>query len=244
MLRLATLLCVTLALPVSAGPSGPVHVIDGDTIDVGDTRVRLHAIDAPEADQMCGSADSPAWECGAWVTSEARRLFEGKRARCIVQDIDRYGRTVAICDVKGRDMGEVLVSEGLAFAYRRYGMAYDLTEKRAAVNARGLHGAGATSPAAFRASKRATRQAVKVRSGTGAKTVTVPKSSNRSSWLPKALDPSCAIKGNISRNGGTRIYHVPGQDYYDATRIDPSKGERWFCSESEARAAGWRKARK
>jgi hypothetical protein len=53
----------------------------------------------------------------------------------------------------------------------------------------------------------------------------------------------CNIKGNISLNTGERIYHVRGQEYYTATIITPSKGERWFCSEDEARAAGWRKAK-
>ncbi len=52
---------------------------------------------------------------------------------------------------------------------------------------------------------------------------------------------TCAIKGNISRSGA-RIYHVPGGQYYDRTKIDPLKGERWFCSEAEATAAGWQKA--
>ena len=51
----------------------------------------------------------------------------------------------------------------------------------------------------------------------------------------------CLIKGNIGRRG-TRIYHVPGGQYYARTRIDPSKGEKWFCSETEARAAGWRRS--
>lgn len=53
---------------------------------------------------------------------------------------------------------------------------------------------------------------------------------------------SCNIKGNISINSGERIFHVPGQHYYSATKISPQYGERWFCSEQEARAAGWRKA--
>jgi len=51
----------------------------------------------------------------------------------------------------------------------------------------------------------------------------------------------CTIKGNISI-GGERIYHVETGMFYDVTRIDPFKGERWFCSETEARAAGWRKS--
>lgn len=53
---------------------------------------------------------------------------------------------------------------------------------------------------------------------------------------------SCDIKGNISMSG-EKIYHVPGQEFYDATVIDESYGERWFCTEDEARAAGWRKAK-
>jgi hypothetical protein len=54
----------------------------------------------------------------------------------------------------------------------------------------------------------------------------------------------CGIKGNISASTGERIYHMPGQRYYFATRINWwSRDERWFCSEADARAAGWRKAR-
>ena len=52
----------------------------------------------------------------------------------------------------------------------------------------------------------------------------------------------CAIKGNISRDG-EHIYHVPGGRWYDRTRIRPEKGERWFCTEVEAREAGWGTAR-
>ena len=58
-----------------------------------------------------------------------------------------------------------------------------------------------------------------------------------------ALKPECTIKGNISQNTGERIYHVPGQEYYDETRIRTEFGERWFCSEAEARKAGWRRAK-
>ena len=48
----------------------------------------------------------------------------------------------------------------------------------------------------------------------------------------------CRIKGNISHGG--KIYHIPGSRSYDPVNIDAAKGERWFCTESEARAAGWR----
>lgn len=56
--------------------------------------------------------------------------------------------------------------------------------------------------------------------------------------------PDCGIKGNISYRTGERIYHLPGQQYYEVTVIDPVDGERWFCTEAEARANGWRKSKR
>jgi hypothetical protein len=55
--------------------------------------------------------------------------------------------------------------------------------------------------------------------------------------------PSCTIKSNISAYTGEHIYHLPGDTYYSETRVRLLRGERWFCSEAEARAAGWRWAR-
>ncbi|MFO1505537.1 MAG: hypothetical protein U1F23_00425 [Lysobacterales bacterium] len=52
---------------------------------------------------------------------------------------------------------------------------------------------------------------------------------------------ACRIKGNVSVDG-QRIYHVPGSTFYAETRIDVLRGERWFCTEAEAQAAGWRKS--
>jgi hypothetical protein len=108
----------------------------------------------------------------------------------------------------------------LALAYRRYSMDYDLDEKSAHVARRGLHAAQVQAPSDFRAAKRS---------------AATPQP------LPEGSD--CRIKGNISSKG-VRIYHVPGQENYNATRISPSKGERWFCSEAAARAAGWRRAKR
>jgi hypothetical protein len=55
--------------------------------------------------------------------------------------------------------------------------------------------------------------------------------------------PGCVIKGNISLRTGERIYHLPGQRYYDRTVISPENGERWFCTQEEAVANGWRRAK-
>lgn len=57
----------------------------------------------------------------------------------------------------------------------------------------------------------------------------------------KAPTRVCDVKGNIT-NLGERIYHLPDSKWYDKTYIDESRDERWFCSEDEARGAGWRKA--
>jgi hypothetical protein len=81
-------------------------------------------------------------------------------------------------------------------------------------------------------------------------TTSGPTSKAKAKATPKKAAPpttrggkSCVIKGNVSYNTGERIYHVPGQEYYQATIITESKGERWFCTEAQARAAGWRKSR-
>jgi cold shock CspA family protein len=52
----------------------------------------------------------------------------------------------------------------------------------------------------------------------------------------------CNIKGNISVNTGDKLYHLPNMEDYATTNIDGSKGEKWFCTESDAIASGWRKA--
>ncbi|MFB9150339.1 thermonuclease family protein [Roseovarius ramblicola] len=222
MLRISLLIVLTMvpAISMAQGIGGTVRVVDGDTFDVGGTRVRLHGVDAPEDGQPCTDADGVTWDCGAWVTQQVRRRIGARMARCDAVDIDRYGRTVATCTVAGQDVGRMLVSEGLALAYRKYSMAYDLDEKRAVIAGRGLHAHRFDRPAEFRRASRADRAAQ------GA-----------------APDPDCLIKGNISRSG-KRIHHLPGQADYARTVIRPAQGERWFCSEGQARAAGWRRARR
>ncbi|MEG4492085.1 cold shock domain-containing protein [Microcoleus sp. D3_18_C4] len=54
--------------------------------------------------------------------------------------------------------------------------------------------------------------------------------------------PGCTIKGNISIDTGNKVYHLPSMEDYESTVIDPARGERWFCTESEAITNGWRKA--
>lgn len=72
---------------------------------------------------------------------------------------------------------------------------------------------------------------------------TMELSPSRSPSLIKSFTkPECNIKGNISFNKGNKVYHLPGMEDYESTIIDPVKGEKWFCTESEAIARGWSKA--
>ena len=57
-----------------------------------------------------------------------------------------------------------------------------------------------------------------------------------------SISSECNIKGNISVSSGEKFYHIQGMPEYEMTRIDTFKGERFFCSESEAIANGWNKA--
>lgn len=199
-----------------ADPRGTVTVSDGDTWLVGKDKVRLFGIDAPEQDQTCRNPAGREWACGAWVTETVRARYQGRRAVCKSLDRDRYARIVARCRVDGRDVGRDLVHAGLAFAYAAYSGDYVDDEKRAMMAGIGLHRGTVERPEMFRKSR------------------TAPSPSGRS---------DCAIKGNIGRDG-RRIYHLPGQRDYDRTSIDEKRGERWFCSEADARGAGWRKARR
>src|SRR5690606_24543368 len=102
---------------------GVGRVVDGDTLDVGGVRVRLHGVDAFERDQTC---DRPggAWACGAAATTALKARAEGRRLACEVRDVDRYGRQVSRCEGDGVDVALGLVENGLALAYRRYSADY------------------------------------------------------------------------------------------------------------------------
>lgn len=204
------------AVPAPRPVRGPAVVHDGDTIRIGAQRIRLFGIDAPEAAQVCDSGDKGSWPCGAVATARLAALIGERPVDCIPRDRDRYGRLVATCSVGRVDLAERMVAEGLARAYTRFGDDYALTERRAKTEAIGLwHGASA-APWEYRAAR--------------APAPSAPP------------DPGCAIKGNVGTSGA-KVYHLPGSRDYDRTRIDPRRGEAWFCDIEAAVAAGFRAAR-
>ena len=216
------------AVAFDADLSGRARVIDGDTIEVGTVRVRLHGVDAPESKQSC-LAGGERWPCGQRATQALDRQIGGRTVACSERDRDRYGRIVAVCRHGGRDINAWLVGQGWALAYRRYSQAYVNEEASARAGRRGIWRGEFVPPWDWRAG-------VRLRSSR--------QSTGRDTGLETGHGTGrCRIKGNIGRDGA-RIYHVPGGRYYERTRISPSKGERWFCSEAEARAAGWRRSRR
>ncbi len=208
--------------------SGRARTVDGDTLKVNGARVRLHGIDAPESAQTC-IADGRRWRCGQRAASALAQRISGRSVACKERARDAYGRMVAVCRAGGKDLNAWLVSQGWALAYRRYSLDYVDEEASARTARRGVWRGRFVEPWDWRAGVRldSTRAPVQQHRGRTAR----PGASR------------CRIKGNISRKGA-RIYHVPGGRYYESTRISPSKGERWFCTEAEARAAGWRRARR
>ena len=140
MLRLCSCLVLALvAAPLAAQTvTGSATVSDGDTLTVAGETIRLFGIDAPELGQSCEGKGGAPWPCGAWAQDVLAGMVAGRHVTCAGRERDRYDRLVAVCTVDGGDLGEAMVEEGAAHAYRRYALDYVDAEKRAFVAARGL----------------------------------------------------------------------------------------------------------
>ena len=206
-------LSVMALVALSAPAFAEPRVVDGDTLEIGGIVYRLNGIDAPEHGQRCGT-----WDCGSEATAELVEIVKGRDVTCDALGQDGYDRTIATCYADGTDIGASMIDKGMAWAFVRYSDAYIGEEAAARENRRGVFSEDFTTPWEFR-DRRWTEALAKE---------------------DEAPD-GCPIKGNISRNG--RIYHPPWSPWYDKTAINVAKGERWFCSEAEAVAAGWRAPR-
>lgn len=102
--------------------AGSARIIDGDTLDLNGTRIRLYGIDAPEAAQSCrhGARD---WPCGKEATARLAEMIGTRPLECQTRDTDRYGRSVATCEAGGVSVNTWMVRNGWAVAYRQYGGA-------------------------------------------------------------------------------------------------------------------------
>lgn len=211
------------------------RVIDGDTIELETgQKVRYIGIDTPETVHPEKST-----QCfGLQASNKNIELVEGKAVRLEkdVSETDKYGRLLryvyvpseALSKVEGAKEGlgdtfvnKFLVEEGYAYASTyppdvKYQQVFNSAQQQAQEQKKGLWSDCSSSQAA-----------------------NLPPST----LTDQGDQPGCNIKGNISTSG-EKIYHILGQNYYDKTVVDESKGERWFCSEQEAISAGWRKSKK
>ena len=211
---LAAISIVSLPGVMNCASAGSNHtrVVDGDTLEIKGRTFRLHGIDAPEAGQSCKKAGGGMWPCG----KKAIEALEGMTAlggvTCDDRGPDKYDRTIGVCTVDGKDINAVMVTEGLAWVFRKYSMDYAILEEGARKRRSGVWQADTETPWDYRSHK----------------------------WEAAIQETphGCPIKGNISKQGN--IYHAPWSPWYGKTRVNTAKGERWFCSEEQAVEAGWR----
>ena len=155
------------------------------------------------------------WPAGRKATSALKSMINGQVVSCRKRGRGKYGRMLGACSVGSVNLNAEMVRRGHAWAFVKYSSTYIDEEHEARVRGAGIWQSKCRPAWAYRAD----------RWSAGA------------SRAPKG----CAIKGNITRNG--RIYHLPWSPWYAKTKIEPHKGERWFCDEREAKKAGWRPAR-
>lgn len=116
-------LVAVLAAALDAPPpplSGHGRAGDGDSFRLGEDRVRLLGLDAPELTQDCTDKAGRDWACGRMARDRLAGLLAAGPAHCRPEGIDQYERLLATCSVAGNDLGETLVSEGLAVSSGRY----------------------------------------------------------------------------------------------------------------------------
>lgn len=214
--------CIGAVWAVLGGPAvgdtftGKARIIDGDTLDIRGRVVRLAGIDAPETAQPCDDAQGRAYPCGEVALDTLRSLIRGRSVTCQGEEYDRYDRLIATCRAGQTKLNQTMVARGWAVAFQRFSDKFLEEELDAAKLGRGLWQGRFQRPAEFRDQRWRAEESKSPR--------------------------GCPIKGNISSSG--RIYHTPWSRWYARTRINQGRGERWFCSEAEAIAAGWRAPRR
>lgn len=211
------------------GPFAVSRVIDGDTIELSSgQKVRYIGIDTPESVSPNSPVECFAIEAG----TRNKQLVEGKNVwlESDVSEIDRYGRLLRYVWIEDpsstRTSGWIMVNWELA----RGGYAYASTYPPDVKYQEELNQAQSEARnelLGLWSSCEIERKPSYVDQGAVSENQTE--------------SDGCLIKGNID-SSGEKIYHLPGCQSYDKTKIDEPRGERWFCSEKEAESAGWRKA--
>ena len=200
---------------------GRAEAVTGDIIRVGKTEIRLDGIEAPEPLQRCAIPGNRRWRCGVAARSALSRTLRGRTVACRVSGSDETGRAFGTCTVGDQDLAQALVRSGLAFADTGLFSRYGSVEEEARTDKAGLWRGQAERPSEYRAR--------------------IADEMTRAWEVAKRRAPrGCPIKGRIV--SGRKYYVLPGTVDYRRARIRTRRGERWFCSEEEALAAGWKRS--
>lgn len=227
-----------------ASPSLAANVIvhDGDTIQLGDVTYRLDGVDAPELDQICINDQADPWSCGIDARDQLIKLIGGRNVHCDDLGPDKLfkKRHAGVCTVEGEStsLNQQLAQMGLAISVEpslKVHAKDDAAKARA--DKRGLWKGCFVAPQEFRLGKKdgpLLGGSCRADRDKEIRAVLFPE--------PLAMPPSCAIKGKFAVRarvtGNVGIYHLQGCRSYAGT----TKPDRWFCSEDDAQAAGFRRA--
>jgi endonuclease YncB( thermonuclease family) len=229
---------IVCSSPQAAELIGLPKVVDGDTLILGATKIRLEGIDAPETDQICLDRSGARWTCGIDARDQLAMHLGGRTIKCVPNGNDRYDRTLATCWIGSENLNGWIVENGWALAYVQYSSKYVPNEKTASVTQHGLWQGAFIAPWNWRHRDRQTEILGALKVPVDAQKVLLAPVGTES-----APSKECSIKGNISRNGEC-IFHQPYQQHYAKINMSKGAGRRWFCSPEEAEAAGCRPARR
>jgi endonuclease YncB( thermonuclease family) len=194
---------------------GRAVVLAADRLKVGETVVRLDGIEAPIREQRCQRPGNRNWKCGEAAVGALDRIVTGRVLTCDIGKPDGNGVSAGSCRDGSGDIGARLVRGGHVFAADGLRLHYRTEEEAARLAKAGLWASqNPQRPAAWR----------------------------EQVWTEasRSAPNGCPIKGRV--RSGERVYVKPGTPDYDRVRVNAARGGRWFCSEDEARAAGWRLA--
>lgn len=151
------IICLVFALivaaPAFADATGEARVVDGDTIHIGKTKIRLQGIDAPEQKQTC-TAGGRDWACGRAATQALIDAINNQGVTCRGDKRDRYKRLLATCYVGNINLNALMVHNGWALAYRKYSTDYVDAEAAAEKAGTGLWSSKFEKPWEWRRRKR------------------------------------------------------------------------------------------
>ena len=136
----------------SSANSDQLIVTDGDTIRIGDERIRFSGIDAPEIKQTCIYQEIE-FKCGEFSKNLLIEKISNQEVSCIRENTDQYGRTLAECFVGKESLSSYLVREGYAFAYRKYSDKFIPDEEYAQSKGNGMWSMDFMFPWDFRKSQ-------------------------------------------------------------------------------------------